>query len=256
MIIFNVDLDNTLIYSYKQDIGPDKVSVETYEGRQISFVTRETSEKLKQVNQKVLLVPTTTRTAEQYARVDLGIGVPKYALVCNGGVLLANGEEDREWYLQTLGSIAGAKGELAHSLEFLQGDSRRTFELRFIRELFVFTKCREAGAVVKELREYLRPGLAQVFHNGEKVYILPKALEKGQAVRRFREYLGGGEVIAAGDSEFDISMLNASDLAIAPDALRGNRRLSGSTIFMDGHEKFSDELLNYVLKILENKPEI
>ena len=29
MIIFNTDLDNTIIYSYKKDIGKEKINVET-----------------------------------------------------------------------------------------------------------------------------------------------------------------------------------------------------------------------------------
>ena len=39
MAIFFTDLDNTLIYSYRRDIGRDKVCVELYQGREISFVT-------------------------------------------------------------------------------------------------------------------------------------------------------------------------------------------------------------------------
>ena len=97
MIIFNTDLDKTLIYSYKHDIGNDKLCAEIYQGRQVSFVTRRTAELLKRVNETVLLVPTTTRTLEQYVRIDLGIGTPHYALVCNGGILLTDGEEDSGW---------------------------------------------------------------------------------------------------------------------------------------------------------------
>lgn len=37
---FISDLDNTLIYSYKKNIGGDTINVEVYEGREISFMTR------------------------------------------------------------------------------------------------------------------------------------------------------------------------------------------------------------------------
>ena len=46
MIALFADLDNTLIFSYKREIGPDKVCVEVYEGREISFMTRHSLENL------------------------------------------------------------------------------------------------------------------------------------------------------------------------------------------------------------------
>ena len=40
-MVFFSDLDNTLIYSYKHDIGNDKESVEIYNGRKVSFRSEE-----------------------------------------------------------------------------------------------------------------------------------------------------------------------------------------------------------------------
>lgn len=45
MQIVHTDLDNTLIYSYKHEIGGPKTCVEIYQGREISFMT-ETSHRL------------------------------------------------------------------------------------------------------------------------------------------------------------------------------------------------------------------
>ena len=39
MDIFASDLDNTLIYSYKRDIGDNNTLVERYEGREVSYMT-------------------------------------------------------------------------------------------------------------------------------------------------------------------------------------------------------------------------
>ena len=102
MIAFHTDLDNTLIYSYKHDIGPQKRNVELYQGREISYITEETYHLLQLVKNEMLIVPTTTRTLEQYQRIDLGIGPFPYALVCNGGVLLVNGVPDEAWYQDSL----------------------------------------------------------------------------------------------------------------------------------------------------------
>ena len=113
MKIFNVDLDNTIIYSYKHDIGNDKKNVELYEGREISFISERTYNLLKKVRDMYLIVPTSTRTIEQYNRVKLEIGDFKYALVCNGGILLRNGERDEDWYKKSLELIRTSEIELS-----------------------------------------------------------------------------------------------------------------------------------------------
>ena len=96
MKILNIDMDNTLIYSYKHDIGREKINVELYNGREISYITKRTFELLNEIKKRFLIVPTTTRTKQQYERIFLGIGLIKYALVCNGGVLLVDGKPDED----------------------------------------------------------------------------------------------------------------------------------------------------------------
>ena len=48
-------------------------------------MTRNSIEMLKAINRKIIFVPITTRTKEQYARINMDIGEFTYALVCNGG---------------------------------------------------------------------------------------------------------------------------------------------------------------------------
>ena len=91
MIVFYSDLDNTLIYSYRREIGGKKRCVEVYQGREISFMSEYSYHLLQEISKKALFIPVTTRTMEQYQRIDLGIGIPEYALVCNGGILLVRG---------------------------------------------------------------------------------------------------------------------------------------------------------------------
>lgn len=285
MIVFHADLDNTLIYSYKRDIGREKVGVEIYQNRVISYMTPESHRRLKEISKNVLLIPTTTRTAEQYGRIDLGIETPLYALVCNGGVLLKNGCEDADWYEESLRLTADCRGELIRAEKLLQQDADRSFEVRNVKELFVFTKSDRPDLTAGLLRAALDLSLVDVFQNGVKVYVLPKSLTKGCAVRRMQKRLvseaaevklrrgnerseagaklrrgnersaadapfseasgkkiriselsgspesgennqdagspiGEPFVIAAGDSEFDVSMAGEAELFMAPSALR------------------------------------
>lgn len=249
-IVFHMDLDNTIIYTEKHMLNADKQCVERYEGREFSFVTPKTYELLQKITKQVIMVPTTTRTIQQYNRIDLKVGTFSYALVCNGGVLLVDGKEDEGWYAQSLRRICRSKKELIQAMEFLEKDKRRTFELRFIRELFVFTKCEEPMAVTEELKERLDMEVVDVFQNGVKIYVVPKSLSKGDAVCRFREYVGADYVIAAGDSDFDISMLESSDLGIAPYDLSNRYRFSDNVKCLTDQVLYADALLEYVYRII------
>lgn len=246
MIILHSDLDNTLIYSYKHDIGRRKKCVEIYQDREVSFMTEKSYDLLKSVNDKVVFVPTTTRTVEQYGRIDLGIGNIEYALVCNGGVLLVNGREDEAWYRESVRLTADCREELDKAQEILEGDIHRNFEIRNIRQLFLFTKSDAPEKSAESLVKMLDMERVDVMCNGVKVYVVPKKLSKGTALKRFREKVHGEKVIAAGDSEFDISMLREADVALAPAELADIYFINEDVIRMGENAVFSDNMLEYI----------
>ncbi len=216
MNVLCTDLDNTLIYSYKHDIGPNKRCVEIYQGREISYITEKTFGQLKRVREEYRIIPVSTRTEEQYNRINLGIGPIEYALVCNGGVLLENGARDSTWYIESLKIIEQSRDEVEKGISLLEVDNRRYFELRYIDQLFVFTKCSSPDDVISDLKKVLDLEKVNVFNNGEKVYIVPVELSKGRAIKRLREKINATNIFAAGDSEFDISMLTEADIGFVP----------------------------------------
>ena len=253
-MIFFTDLDNTLIYSYRHEIGTEKLCAEIYQGREVSFVTLKTWKLLKKVKEKALIIPVTTRTQEQYGRIDLKVAIPDYALVCNGGVLLIGGKEDFSWYQESLALIVKCQAELERAQDLMDKDSSRSFEVRNIRNLFLFTKSSDPGKSAAYLKERLDMGLVEVFQNGVKVYVLPKKLNKGAAVTRLieklqREGKQKGLVLAAGDSGFDIPMLRQADISFAPEALRGDPGLPANAIVVGGEEIFSEAVLEKISKM-------
>ncbi len=251
MIVFNVDLDNTLIYSYKHDIGSEKRNVELYQGREISFITEKTHELLTYIKEKLLFVPTSTRTTEQYKRINLGIGNVKYALVCNGGLLLKDGSSDEEWYQESRRLIQDSEAQLEQAYGLLELDPRREFELRLIEDLFLFTKCSCPEQVVEDLKRMLDLSKVDVFHNGTKVYVVPGSLSKGKAIQRFQKYIGAEQILAAGDSEFDISMLQAADCGFAPHGFMKKYSIKGDIKEVSGESVFAEELLTLVLEYMK-----
>lgn len=253
MTIFASDLDNTLIYSYKHDIGNEKRNVELYQSREISYVTDKTYSLLHELSGKTLFVPVTTRSIEQYKRIDFGIGDIKYALVCNGGVLLVNGEKDSAWYNESLDLVKPCLDELNKGMSILEKEPSRKFEIRFIENLFVFTKCENPKSVVELLRNSLDENLVDVFNNIEKIYILPKSLDKGAAIRRFKKHINAGTVISAGDSEFDVSMLENADIGMVPVDFSWNLSSKNRILRNSSEKLFSEFVLENALNFL-SKP--
>ncbi|SER74953.1 HAD hydrolase family protein [Lachnobacterium bovis] len=249
MTILFSDLDKTLIYSYKHDIGKQKELVEMYQGREVSYMSKKSVQAMKKImgtrkiakENDVLFVPTTTRTIMQYNRINLPIENPKYALVCNGGILLEEGEINKKWYQESLELIEDSNEEMRKAIEILENDELVNFEIRYIEKLFVFTKSKDPQKTIDKLKKKVDSDKVDVFFNGVKVYAVPKELTKGNALKRFVAFyeklkaeknnvdknntkkinpvkLNGKHIntIAAGDSLFDISMLESADKAFAP----------------------------------------
>ena len=96
-----LDLDRTLIYSAAAlDLGvpdadaPRLLCVEVYRGAPLSYMTETAAELLRDLQGRHV-VPTTTRTPEQLARVHLPGPPPRYAIASNGGHLIVDGVPDR-----------------------------------------------------------------------------------------------------------------------------------------------------------------
>lgn len=248
MIYFCSDLDNTLIYSYRHDIGNEKVLVELKEGKELSYMTKVSYELLKKVSEKKVLVPLTTRSLEQYSRIDFGSQVKiKYALVANGGILLENGKINEDWYRETKEIVGYADEELKKGIEILKKDENICFEIRKVDGLSVFTKSNEPEETMKRLKEVLNTDTVYIDNNGTKVYIFPKKLDKGSSLKRFRDYVGQENAfLAAGDSDFDVPMLLAADTGFCPKSLTLQER---ENIVKLEDKGFSDEMLQKVLEV-------
>ena len=147
--------------------------------------------------------------------------------------------------------ISDCAGELRRGAELLKCEPLRKFELRFVEELFLFTKCSEPQRVAASLRTALDSRKVDVFHNGEKVYVVPGKLNKGAAVERFRRYVGADEVIAAGDSEFDMSMAERADVGIVPAGFCKRYGADSALEEMKGESIFSEEMLSRIKELID-----
>ena len=87
-----------------------------------------------------------------------------------------------------------------------------------------------------------------LFENGVKVYVVPRVLDKGRGVRRLRARFPTAQVFAAGDSLFDLPLLEAADMAFYPAGLPYSGRMGQQAIAVPEQAGiFSDVVLESLL---------
>lgn len=257
MIIFHSDLDSTLIYSDKNDIGSEKILLEEYESG-ATYITKKTFDGLVNISEKILTVPTTTRSEKLYNRINWQGCTFKYALVANGAILLENGKASEVWRKETQKLLEPAKDELARAEHILNTDKRRTRDIDIVDEAFLFTKVSQIDDVVSEIEEKLDLSKVTIRTYKNKLYVLPKSLEKGAALMRFRRYIAEKEridesdilTVAAGDGDFDISMIEEANIGIANYKLKIPPKKRGKILFLGENGVFSDEVLTELQRII------
>ncbi len=211
--------------------APRLLCVEVYRGAPLSFVTEAAAELLVRLVGATVLVPTTTRTPEQLARVHLpGPAPTRYAIASNGGHLVVDGVVDEDWSVQVKASLAGCApvGEVYAHVERVSGDFVQS--LRVASDLFVYSVV-ERDAVpagwVDDLRAWCDDRGWGMSLQGRKVYCVPRPLTKSAAAHEVQRRTGAKYLLAAGDSLLDGELLAAADAAVRP--AQGELAASGWT---------------------------
>ncbi|GHF34396.1 hypothetical protein GCM10010218_14440 [Streptomyces mashuensis] len=222
------DLDRTLIYSTAALAltGPDEqaprlLCVEVYEQRPLSYLTEAAAALLAELSAAGAFVPVTTRTPEQYARVQLPGPPPEYAICANGGELLVRGTPDPEWRAHVAGALAAECAPLAEVRERLvrTADPAWLLKERTAAGLFAYLvvdRDRLPRQWVTDLAGWAAGHGWTVSLQGRKVYAVPAPLTKSAAVAEVVRRMGAGRVLAAGDSLLDADLLLAADRAWRP----------------------------------------
>lgn len=254
MNVFFSDIDNTLIFSHRKKLGENDVVVEYLNGKEQSFMTANLYKLL--VDHRALdVVPVTTRTIEQYRRLFVFEQELKseYALVCNGGILLKNGVVDEDWRAETLNISREQNSEVRRLLEYVK---KRNLSIKIIPvDDFMFYTVFDASVITEmfcELRNQADLNMVSIEKDARKIYVIANNVNKGLAIQRFKNEHRYTNCIVAGDSNFDISMLDVANKAIASRCLIG--MLNNNNIVYSQEEILAydiDMLLNKELEVLE-----
>lgn len=216
MTYFFSDLDNTLVFSHRVSLPGERIVVEYLNDCIQSYMTKKTYDFFSESN-GIFLIPTTTRTCEQYARLSETFAKfgCRYALVCNGGILLDNNEIDLEWLSETK-RIAGEELSALNDARDIFSRFFPKESIHYANDIMLYAKTDTPALDAARLTSILNTKSLNVYYDSRKVYCIPASITKGTAMKRFSNRMGITRTIAAGDSIPDIPMLGISDLAILP----------------------------------------
>jgi len=226
-MIYASDLDMTLIFSRRSMTVPEHTPgisvVETVGGKSASFMSDAEMASLKKLSEQLVFVPVTTRTMEQYGRIEVFQQhiVPSYAVTSNGGNVLIGGEPDAHWSRLVRERLRGSacSPEEARRLFAPVVSPDWVLDERLCDELFyVYLMDRERMPLeaVRERADALAALGWELSVQGRKVYIVPSVVNKRDAVAYIRQRHPEAELIASGDSLLDRGLLESADYAVAP----------------------------------------
>jgi hypothetical protein len=225
-VLIATDLDRTLIYSAAAaaldgaEHAPDVVTVEHLDGRPISFMTTVAAAMLAKLATEQLVVPVTTRTQAQLARVRLPGPPPRYAIAANGGVLLVNGAPDRGW-AETVRAAVGEAAPLDAALAALSAVCTSDWAAapRVAEELFCYVVVDRRAmpeGTLERLTDWAQTAGWAASLQGRKLYLVPAPLTKSAAVAETARRAGTEFTLAAGDSLLDRDLLLNADGGVRP----------------------------------------
>jgi hypothetical protein len=226
-MIYASDLDRTLIYSLGA-IGvpentPGLIPAEIIEGKTRSYISQKALNQLMDLNTRIIFIPVTTRTIQQYKRINLfqETVIPDYAVTSNGGNILIGGVVDKEWR-ESIGRLVARHSAGA--------DEVRSYIKAVVREDWIISEnyCDDLFYSFMVYRDQLPldeiTNLSDRLYNlgwrvslqGRKLYAVPAAVNKSDAILHLRRTVRSEPMVASGDSLLDKSLLESADYAIAP----------------------------------------
>jgi hydroxymethylpyrimidine pyrophosphatase-like HAD family hydrolase len=226
MNAFASDLDRTLIFSGRilEAYGSDgnEELIELLDGKPISYISSKTKSILKQINEDMLFIPVTTRTIEQYKRIQLFQDeiVPEYAITNNGGTILKRGIVLKEWsfhvkeLLENCTPLEEVMKKIAALddpkwIKKIKPGDHVYFYIILQTEHFSTSRLIELRGLIDNLGWHLSL-------QGRKLYFIPKTLNKWSAVHYLSDVLGLNEISTAGDSLLDYELITNGVHGIAP----------------------------------------
>lgn len=265
--LVSVDLDRTMIYSAAAlgfPVDDSVTCVEMYDGGPLSYMTDTAAGLLEKLADAAVVVPTTTRTIEQFDRITLPGAPWRYAITSNGGNILVDGRPDRSW---RAGFVALDLNHVRRELDSrAAGDwvlKRRTADDLFC--YLVVEPSKVPDGFLGEWSQWCAERGWNVSQQGRKIYTMPDVVCKSRAVAEvFARCVDDGLLsttaltLAAGDGALDADMLLAADRAIRPahgELHALNFTPGGLTVSEQSGGRAGEEILDWFLEQIRDRRE-
>lgn len=264
MMIFVSDLDRTLIYSkralaeYPIEEELKLVSVEKKLEKDVSFMTTKSLEYLRELSSKLLFVPVTTRSIQQFQRVSFHEVAHEYAVTTNGANIFYQGQLLSDWNRKMTKKVKESSVSLKELVALMNKQFYLKDDLRIMDDLFVYYFFREKATrqFLNELTVFLAEVGWRVSFQGRKLYVVPTAVSKGKAVKFIQERENAKNLIGAGDSLLDDEFLKFCDASF----ILGHGELAGIhpqtenySVIQQLGVKGGEELLSTILDLVEGR---
>jgi hydroxymethylpyrimidine pyrophosphatase-like HAD family hydrolase len=187
------------------------------DGKELSYMSALAYALLRDIAGICCFVPVTTRSLEQYQRINFGFK-PEFALVNHGAVLLINGDIDSVWSEGSQNELSNCTNKISVYQTLLSELEPLIYDIRAVDNWFIFCKSDNPDIAVEVIAKIIDTELFGVCSVHNKVYLLPRTLTKGKAVKHLANKLNADIIISAGDSYLDLTMLEITDTAIVPQA--------------------------------------
>lgn len=244
-ILFASDLDNTLLYSYKYKKKGD-ICVEFNKGKEQGFMTQKMIKFISFINKKLLFIPITTRSIEQYLRIKWPNGCePEYAVVSNGANLLYKGNVDKKWQNKVFDSISKQyKIELYEQYE-IQSKMSSYIRCRIVDDVYLFVYCKDYIDIQKQAILCQNKTKLKVIASGKKIYFFPPQIDKGIALGLLKEQFRITKIIAAGDSIIDIPMFGLANCSFTMEKIKD--KFFNKNVFYCNDSSLDEFILNKMM---------
>lgn len=232
-----LDLDDTVFQTRRKCSDNKQVSIASYNlaGQPSSYFLPKQKTLLALLDEQWRIIPTTARTQDAYARVDLGLSLYDGAILNHGGTIIsADGQVNTQWYDAIQSQLEVAYPlfpQIKKSIQCYAKQHNMDVMIRVIEEaeLQYYIEVRHNQAVFSELELVLmqcvkpllqKMRLFDVYLNSNSLTILPKCINKLHAV----DYRIGvlkhdyGEILTMGmgDSLSDAPFIALCDYAMIP----------------------------------------
>ena len=257
-MILASDLDRTLIYSkrFLEGIGVACLNIEIYKDEPITYITEEAQKLLKRVSQEMHLIPVTTRNLEQYKRITLfdKLFKPELYIVNNGGTIFYRDKEDLEWSRKIKYQLEQLKIDydeaLKGFLEIYKGPVERYKKSDDLIWLILGDKDHIHLESITMYKHIIAPLGWNLDVNGRKIYLYPNCIRKWEALSYIQQKYYNESMVCAGDSLFDLEMMQKADYGIMPcDAGLKLTAINGSQIQTTNKRGIcaAEDILSYAL---------